>query len=121
MDNKQFDITAEDKEEFILSMKIAFGTRYPHKAVAYLIKDGILILFWHKHKDAIDLLYPMDVNETVEFVWGWLQKTAPAEREPDHDGDNGKGFRVFCDMWGHVKSYSSAFVGIRPEWAWYGK
>lgn len=63
----------------------------------------------------------MDLDETINFVWGWLEKTSPLTSEPDHDGDNGKGFFIFNESWGHVFGEWQAFIAIEPIWAMYGK
>jgi hypothetical protein len=120
MDNREFKITSEGKEDFALSIKIAFG-KY-NKATGYMVKDNTLVFFWgSSNENAIPLPYPMGSTQATEFAWGWLELNEPTEKEPSHDGDNGKGFTVYCDFWGHVMKNSYAFVGIKPEWAWYGK
>ncbi len=80
-----------------------------------------LMLLWTDSKDAIPLPFEMDLDETIEFVRGWLKKKGDAGPEPDHDGDNGKGWRVFTDEWGHVGECSYAICGIQATWAMYGK
>ena len=55
-----------------------------------------------------------------EFVWEWLQN-ADYPDEPDHDGSNSRGFRIYNEAWGHVDSDSYAFIAIEPAWAWHGK
>ncbi len=149
MDNRQINIISDKDAHLRAALEIAFagaaGGKVSHYRVAKLKyhttywnkdKDAIrhdtvlmepanntgtetLILYWHKEKDNIPLPYAMEINATYSFVKGWLD-SREVSGEPDHDGDNKKGFRVFNDQWGRViDSYS--FVGIQFEWAMYGK
>lgn len=54
------------------------------------------------------------------MVEKWL-KEAKYENEPDHDGCNERGWRVFNDAWGRVGDEHGAFVEIQPVWLMYGK
>lgn len=42
-------------------------------------------------------------------------------RQPDHDGDNEKGWRLYNETWGMVGGDHSAFAAVEPAWAMYGK
>lgn len=79
-----------------------------------------LILFWSEHEIATKLPFPLDMKKSVDFAANWLEQVAYG-KQPDHDGDNGKGFRVFNEAWGHVLGHWQAFVAIQPVWAMYGK
>lgn len=63
----------------------------------------------------------MNVEKVTEFAWGCLESNKPTAKEPDHDGDNDKGFRLFTESWGQVFGEYQAFVAIEPIWAMYGK
>ena len=54
----------------------------------------------------------------VDLIIAWLQE-ADFGKEPDHDGDNGKGWRVYVEDWGHSRHQS--MCAIEPAWAMYGK
>lgn len=54
------------------------------------------------------------------MVWYWLE-SAEYEQEPDHDGSNIKGWRLFNEAWGQVFDDPYALVAITPEWALAGK
>lgn len=146
MDNRQFDITSEGEKALAMAIRIAWDNAPGGKAVHYKVvkvksdtrywgeptshhstnskedKEGIptLILFWSDDKDTIPLPYPLEVEEAIPFINGWLKK-AEFGQEPDHDGDNGKGWRVFSDDWGYVAGNRCAILGIQPTWAMYGK
>ena len=85
-------------------------------------KDGIdtLILLWSKERESIQLPFPLGLTQTVDFIVGWLDNLNYGG-QPDHDGDNGKGWRIFTESWGHVAGYSYTVVGVQPAWAMYGK
>lgn len=79
-----------------------------------------LILFWTKHESMTPLPAPMSAEDAVSFVKAWLAATDYGS-EPDHDGDNGKGFRIYNEAWTHVAGLWEAFVAIEPVWMMYGK
>lgn len=67
-------------------------------------------------------LYGMDAKAATEVADNWLRHSAEYGEQPDHDGSNGKGWRVFTDStWGHVFGMYQGICGIAPEWAMYGK
>lgn len=95
-----------------------------HSSGTYERPQGVdsLILLWSAgDKDAMPLPYPMMHADAVEFIDGWLRNGAEYGREPDHDGDNGKGFRVFTEGWGHVAGNTYTICAIQPAYAMYGK
>lgn len=79
-----------------------------------------LILLWHQEQNAQPLPFALDGPGMFEFVRSFL-KTADYGRQPDHDGDNGKGWRVFVEGWGHVADSQSVVFAVQPAWAMYGK
>lgn len=124
MDNRQIDIRAEGETDFKLAMQLATGKYGGHKTIGYSIEleGSTMVLYWGgKHDKMMPLPYEMNADEIAAFVWGWLQKTKPLGKEPDHDGDNGNGFRVYNEAWGHVMHRWEAFIAITPIWAMYGK
>ena len=126
MDNKRLDIITEGRANFALAMRLACGNH--RKTVAYLsgkyLLADTLMLFWTLPKPnihgACQLPHEMTCDEATEFAWGWLQHADYGE-EPDHDGSNGKGFRVFNEAWGHVNNRYEIFCAIQSLWAMYGK
>jgi hypothetical protein len=85
--------------------------------------DGVitLVLLWHAEGGAAPLPYPLQIDKAVDFVKGWLDAGVDWGREPDHDGDNGHGWRVFTEGWGHVAGLHYAVCAVQPAWAMYGK
>lgn len=146
MDNRTLDVTSLGDEDLALALKLVWPNAHGGKATHYKIvnlkevvdyvgqptsfhtanqvpaEDGkpTLILFWSAEKDALPLPYPLDLDGSTDFVKGWL-KNVDAGEEPDHDGDNKLGWRVFNEQWGYVAGYHQAIVGVQPAWAMFGK
>lgn len=119
MDNFHVIVQSEGKSDFDIAMQLFF--RRNRTAVAYEVNDEKgLIFYWAKHKDATNLPYEMELEATINFAWGWLDKVKYPS-QPDHDGDNKSGFCVYNEDWGHVANKWQAFVAIKPIWAMYGK
>lgn len=125
-DNFHFDITGAPLDK---SLDIAFTE---HNAIGWAEMDGEqsakrLVLFWSDsgvtNHNVQFQRFPSPIRSVEEIepiIKGWL-KDADYGREPDHDGDNGKGWRVYNESWTHVAGMWQAFVAIEPCWIWYGK
>jgi hypothetical protein len=137
-DNFSFDITGAPLE---LSLQVAFSDHktavgwadwprhelLPHGSVV----SPRLVLFW-THPTSLGELWhggkieynkfptALPYDDCVTMVKRWLGTVEYGE-QPDHDGDNGKGWRVYNEAWTHVGDRWEAFVAIEPEWIWYGK
>lgn len=126
--NYHFDISSEDREQFDRAMAFAFDGRYSEmKARGYrLDPEKGLILYWSidsngaAAKGVQSFPYEMKVKAATEFAWHWLQEQNYGA-EPDHDGSNHKGWRVYNESWNRIGSEWGAFVAIKPEWMMYGK
>lgn len=79
-----------------------------------------LILLWSAERDATSLPFPLNQEQAADFIRNWLG-TLDYGTQPDHDGSNGKGWRLFTEAWGHVAGHHYAIVGVQPAWAMYGK
>lgn len=146
MDNRTIDIVSEGNKALEMALNIVWANCPGGKATHYKIvklkeeveyygsptdrhyttlkedKEGedTLILLWNEEKGALPLPYFLELEEAINFIKGWLKK-AEYQEQPDHDGSNGKGWRVFNEQWGHVAGHHYAIVGIQPQWAMYGK
>jgi hypothetical protein len=124
-DNFHFDITGASLEASmavaLTSWKNVKGWRIEEAADR---KDGIkrprLILYWTESSKANPLPAPLAGEALLGFIKSWLE-TAPYGPQPDHDGDNGRGWRVYNESWGHVADEWQAFAAIEPVWLMYGK
>jgi len=130
MDNKVFNVNGESKEKLIKTMELAFG-RETAKSW-FFDKEKGLIFYWllsgRENKSSTDFPSPLDAIRAADTAWDWLQgKEAGSmscdgwDANADHDGDNGKGFRVYCEDWGHVGDNVYAIIAVRPAYMWYGK
>lgn len=109
-------------------MEVGLGLIYQGNgpgAIGWFVHEGMLVLLWGKH-DAPDsagwLPFAMDAKMSAEFALQWL-KGATYGREPDHDGDNKKGWRMVSGTF-HGPNHMlvrSALVTITPTWTTYGK
>lgn len=70
---------------------------------------------------SVPFIMPIDADEAAGLATVWLANGAKWDKEPDHDGDNGKGWRVFNGAWGHVYGMYQGICAVAPEWAMYGK
>lgn len=84
--------------------------------------DGVptLILLWSEERNATKFPFPLNINQSAQFIVDWLA-SLDYGRQPDHDGSNGKGWRLFTESWGHVAGHHYAIVAAQPAWAMYGK
>lgn len=118
-DNFHFDITGASLED---SLKIAFSIH--KKAVGWNCQkiDGhyALVLYWFPADLVNPFPAPLTIKEVVPIVEKWLNEASYGV-EPDHDGCNSKGWRVFNESWARVGGEAGAFVGIQPAWLMHGK
>lgn len=119
MDNFHIDVTSMGEPAFRAALGLC---RWP-KVTGYRIGPGArIVLYWTSSsaKDYVALPYWMTLDQAATFVLGWLEQVDYC-KEPDHDGSNSKGWRMYCEDWGHVDSDPYAFIAIEPTWAMHGK
>lgn len=78
------------------------------------------MLYWTFSDNMIPFPGPLDAEQVESMIRAWLAE-APYGLEPDHDGHNTKGWRVYNEAWGHVNTEWQAFVAIEPVWLMHGK
>lgn len=122
MDNFQIRIVSEGRDHFDKALEMAFF-KYSN-ATHYSLKSGNLTFYWNdppESAEALPLPYRMVVKSASDFAWHWLE-SADYGTEPDHDGDDGKGFVITNgDCWGQIDGAWQSIVQIQPCWAMYGK
>jgi hypothetical protein len=119
-DNFKIDIAW--KGPLLKAMEIAFSN-WPG-AKSYIIdpKKG-LIFCWTDTDSAHALVqfpFKMDAKGAADFAERWLAEQEYG-REPDHDGSNGKGWRIYNDQWSRVDGYTYSICAVQPCWMMYGK
>jgi len=70
------------------------------------------------------LMSPATAEAAVDLVWNWLQSLDDGQYQGsigDSDVSEGRGFRVFCEGWGHFRNSHYTICVVSPVWAWYGK
>ena len=123
-DNHVISITGRTEEDFKKALSFFFRKDTDKvNSYTYTVKHG-LILFQDGTDiglDATVLPYPMDYNAATDFAWNWWKQARVEEKEPDHDGNNEKGWRIYNEAWTHINGRWEALVAIKPIWAMYGK
>lgn len=103
------------------------GFKYPHLMTwAKEPKPQRIVFYDNRHRDKpesedqIALPFTLDAVGIADFAARWLAEVDYG-KQPDHDGDNGRGWRVYVEGWGHIDSHWGAIVAVAPRWAMYGK
>lgn len=130
MDNRIFNINGTGQNSLRKALELAFD-QVKSKADGYIInpeKGFILVKYNDDH--SIPFPIPLDSESVAPIVWHWLQKDPQItlnnwDRDFNHDGHNSKGWRVYCEDWGHIKvknyEYRNVIVAITPAYMWHGK
>lgn len=121
-DNFYIRVDSEGRDHFLAAMKLGFS-RYSNnavdeeRAVGYAVHpEKGMILFWMAEETCpgyTPFPYEMAWEQAAEFAWGWLNQ-ADYGHEPDHDGDNSKGFSVY-------NGGRKIILTIKPIWMMYGR
>jgi len=100
-----------------------YASQKADTAIGYVIDPelGMVFFQWKPSGEFAPFPFKMDADGCAAFAFRWLAE-AEYPREPDHDGDNHKGWRFYNEAWGHVGHYrSEALIAVKPEWQMYGK
>jgi hypothetical protein len=118
MDNKILRVSGETAAR----LKVVMGLAHQQSVAGYHADANQITFFWTDHEKATPFPTALSVDRAAEIAFDWLQGRADYGKQPDHDGDNKKGWLCFCDGWGHIDDFGwQAFVAVRPLWAMYGK
>lgn len=121
MDNFRIDITAEMQETLLDALTIAFRHNHgPARGYRVTPENGLIFLWLPVESNPKDVVARMTVSEAADFAWQWLQEQDYGP-QPDHDGDNERGFRIYCEGWGYVANDYRAICAVQPKWAMFGK
>lgn len=117
-DNRILNVNGESLER----LKIAMSLAGESKAVGFANDEDRLVFFWTKHEAMRPFPSPLNMDRCAEVAFDWLQSTAKYGQQPDHDGDNEKGWRCFTEGWGQIAKFGyAAFIAVEPCWMMYGK
>lgn len=91
-------------------------------AVGYKFDGTRLVFFKYFKGDTEVQKFPGKAGAEMMANWVemWLANEANYPKEPDHDGSNTKGWRVYVNAWGVIPDYGS-FVAVEPHWIMHGK
>lgn len=135
MDNFNINMTAQGPLKEVMELIFKKGGIYGCYGYAVRPKEVVLndrtlkplrlVFFQYEDRnktlqDMVAFPFKMDASGVADFAERWLE-SVDYGKEPDHDGDNGKGWTVYNDYWGHVDSQYQAFIAVTPTWAMYGK
>lgn len=119
MDNFKINVVSEGKDDLVLAFKIAFRHK-KDSIVGYRVCPDKGLIFYRyasQRPQVVHLPFTLDAEGAADFAARWLEQASYGP-EPDHDGDNGKGWRLY---WGQVASENETMVAVKPNWAMYGK
>src|SRR5271163_924093 len=113
MDNLHVSVTSQGAEA-LLSVLRLFGKK---SAAGYRVDGRRLIFYWvaAQRDGYTNFPFKMPIEQVAAFAITWLDQVDYG-REPDHDGDNGKGWKCYCEGWGQVASEHQAFAAVEPAW-----
>lgn len=132
MDNFKVSVVSRCREHLELALKLLWAeysgpskngnTDRDEFVVTHFSKTGCSLRLRWSHdlaefRDFKPLPVPLDFNETVSFIVAFL-KSAEYAPQPDHDGDNTKGFTISNDPQG---IWEGDCILVQPEWAMHGK
>ena len=124
MDNRTISVVSMGEEGIAHAVALiwpnAKGGRATHYLKTTLNNEPTLIFFWAKEGENIELPFGLDEKGVVNAISGWLLYLEYGP-EPDHDGHNERGWRIFTDNWGFVGKFRNAIVAVQPSWAMFGK
>lgn len=123
-DNVRIHVQSGSRRSFDIAIELAMRG---NKATHYRV-DGEkgLVFYWVQpdgREDVIPLPCEMTVEAVSAFAWAWLESRPDEEyhEELDHDGSNGRGWRVYNEAWNRVGSEWQTSFAVLPVWIWYGK
>jgi hypothetical protein len=150
MDNFHIEIVARGQEVMARGLEIAFAAhggkadgwgvvgvdppsdekkdRYDNRAPSLLgvvnVPHYVLTFYSSRPETRFDynsFPVPVDAKDAAKVAFDWLKQKGEYGDQPDHDGDNERGFYLFCNTWGHVLGSHYGIVGVGPAWAMLGK
>lgn len=87
----------------------------------FTVEDNRIILFQYEHDSMTPFPTPMSLDFAATIAYEWVVN-ANYPKEPDHDGDNKKGWRLYKESWGHIDNYGwQSMCAVEPMWIEYGK
>lgn len=118
-DNFHFDITGAPLDE---CLRIALQGAPGGKVQGWGLdtEKNRLLLYWNTDEAGTPFPAPLDLDGVVEVVTTWLREVNYGP-QPDHDGHNTRGWRVYNESWSRIGHDWGAFAAVEPSWLMHGK
>ena len=117
-DNAEFSVVGDRDDDFASTMRLVFqleGWSDKPNAKAYEIRTNVLSILWSTDEDSVMFPTYLGVEEVIPIAMAWLRE-AEYDIEPDHDGDNKKGWHI-----SQCRSNLYTICSIEPRWTMYDK
>lgn len=140
MDNRVFNVNGTGLDGLKQAIALAFeqdqgfySSLEPATAEGWIESEekGLILMRWAEAgaKGFQRFIVPHDPETAAAVVWQWLGNDKVWDKIKlegwdvyyDGDGSSSKGWRVYCEEWGHVGDYFAAICAIKPAWMWHGK
>ncbi len=129
-DNVLLNINGVEDAHLLDALRLAFAMHAPKGVKGYIKsrKKG-LVLLWYAGADKKAQPFPNELtaDEVFPIVKSYLQSEEAGqvellqwEKDINHDGSNGPGWRVYAEDWGHVDTHY-AICAVKRVMIWYGK
>ncbi|QDP55317.1 MAG: hypothetical protein Tp176DCM1853251_1 [Prokaryotic dsDNA virus sp.] len=119
-DNPVLQVNGISLERMRYAMRLAYG--FPAHGFRIDKERGWLVFLKYESSPNMTAFpVPLDADRCADIAFDWL-KAQPYPSEPDHDGDNEKGWLIWKDSWGKIEGHDyHSFLGVRPAWIIFGK
>lgn len=131
MDNRIFNVNGRGTDMLQKALELAFiqnGRNTTCNAWKQTKENGLILLWSSSSKDAVPLPSPLSHEQCIPLIEGWLNgdfsksvQLSEFCEDHSHDGENRKGWQMYCENWGHVGGEHYAICAIKPAYMWYGK
>lgn len=130
MDNRIFNVNGrldrDGKELLAETLRLAFKIAGAKASGFRICPVRGFVIYQYESTKATKFPVALTADQVLPQILAWFESRPACELKDwdanaDHDGDNGPGWRVYCEDWGHVADEYEAFVAVKPAFMWYGK
>jgi len=121
----EFEVTVKEtsKEAFTKAFQLFDNNEnVKFKCNGYKIEDGKLFLSGYNEKERVELPYEFNLEQTIEFAWGWLEASRldPLSRPDFEDKTKEQAFEITNQEleWGGSYGW---ICTVKPIWFIHGK
>ena len=135
-DNRIFNVNGVSKDFFMEALDLAIR-QSGYKPTSWSIHHTKgFVLHWapldNTFSNSNYTPFPSHLSSKSigNIIWEWMHEETQIkihldsewDVDTDHDGDNGDGWRIYCEDWGNIDECGDyAFIAILPVYIWYGK